>query len=139
LDLALNIAALFGVIIVLWIILFVPVPGLNGETEITVIDESYNVKFLESSTLPEGDHSGSHNIMTGEIRIATGWKPTYSFMSTCSHEVQHLKFEIMDENRDSFLTTEEEHQRMHGLGSKLLPWNWEHECLGLLDNRFNLG
>jgi hypothetical protein len=139
LDLALDIAEFFGFLVVLWIVLFLPVPGFNGETEIAVKGDSYSVELLEDSTLPEGDYSGSHDIMTGEIRIATGWSPIYSFMSTCSHEVQHLEFEIMDENRDGFLTTEEEHQRMHGLGSKLLPWNWEHECLGLLDNRFNLG
>jgi len=138
-DIALYIAELLDLIIVLWIILFAPLPGVNGETEVTVMDESFSVELLEISTLPEGDYVGSHNIMTGEIRIATGWKPTYSFMSTCSHEVQHLEFEIMDENRDGFLTTEEEHNRMSGLGDKLLPWNWEHECLGLLDNRFNLG
>ena len=116
-----------------WVLLFIPLPGIDKTTSITVQGEEYGVKFLYNSTLPEGDYWGSNDIISGETRLATRWLPTIQFISTCSHEFQHLKFELDQPE----LTTEEEHERMDGLQDSILPWNWQPECIGLLDERFS--
>jgi len=137
-DLAFDFVEVLGALIFIWIVLFIPMPGVNAETSIDVQDESYSVEFLNSSTLPDGDYWGSHDMMSNEIRLATGWLPTYQFMSTCSHEVQHLEYDLEGDRTGDHLTTVEEHERMSGLGDRILPWNWEVQCVSLLPNRFNL-
>jgi len=65
-DLAFDFVEVLGALIFIWIVLFIPMPGVNAETSIDVQDESYSVEFLNSSTLPDGDYWGSHDMMSNE-------------------------------------------------------------------------
>lgn len=119
------------------LIMLIPFFGVSETTSISVQDQNYTVEFIEEPTLPEGDYTGSHDIVSGKITIATGGKGVLPFMTTCSHEVRHLRFDLEDIDREDKLSTDEEHKKMSGLGSNFLPWNWQKECFGLLDERFS--
>jgi len=75
---------------------------------------------------------GSHSMVSNRIEIATDQQGLLRFVSTCSHEVQHFKFDVRDKKRSDPLTTPEEHRRMPDY---FLPWNWNRQCVSLADNR----
>ena len=51
-------------------------------------------------------------------------------MSTCSHEIKHVK--------TPETTGPELHNELSEFGGYLMPWDWETECFYLLDNRLNI-
>lgn len=112
------------------LILLFPLPGVDAETEISFMDENISVELVSSPTLDSGNHWGSHDIMTHDIKVATGSKGILPFVSTCSHELYHVQYQ---KEFDDPLSREEEHERM---GQTFFPWNWKYECLELIPTRF---
>ena len=125
-------------VVVLVSVFFLPYYGVDKDTSMTINGSSYQVELQDGATLESGDYLGSHDILSNEIKIATGQQGFLSFMNTCSHEVRHLKFDLEDVNREDPRTSQEEHELMNGWGSNYLPWNWQIQCFYLLPDRVGL-
>lgn len=125
----------FSIIGSLLFVTIFPFYGVNAVASVTIDGNSYEVELQDGNTLESGNYIGGQNILTNEIKIATGRRGLLSFMNTCSHELRHLKYDLKDQNREDPLTTEEEHELMNGLGSNWFPWNWQKQCLSLVPER----
>lgn len=121
------------------LVLMINLNGINNRTVVNLENSSYNFTMLDqyylnsSSGNPNDTFVGVHEPDTNRIWVATDNRSIWEFISTCSHEVQHLKYDL---NND--LTTEEQHQRMEGLNDTIWPWNWHTECIKLVPQRLKL-
>jgi hypothetical protein len=116
-----------------------PLGGIDKETSISYEGESYKVSFVDSQSLSSsGYQGGGYDPVTNDIRIATGGfnGGFLPFMTNCNHEVRHLKFTVGNIDRQDKISYEEQHERMEGLGHSMWPWNWQKQCVNLLDDRF---
>lgn len=116
------------------LLLMFPLPGVDVDTEIEVQGESFDIELVSTPTLDSGNHWGMHDIISHNMRIATGSKGLVPFLSTCSHELYHLEYDLEDEDREDPLTTEEEHELMP---FTWYPWNWKIECFQIVPARFS--
>lgn len=115
----------------------VSLPGVNNETSFTYMNDSSTI-ILENKSFVDIHNGqkafGVHNMLSDETRIATKGYSLSGFLSTCSHEVKHFKFDVEDQKKIDPLTEPEEHNLM---GNTFLPWNWEKECVALVPERMH--
>lgn len=118
----------------------VPLPGVQKETSIQVGDEDIEFELHENHTIYDGAIGRTYYLDGGsprfaKIHVATDWRPLWDYLSTCSHEVKHVKLER---------SGKEEHEIIHNqevlgvLGGVLPPWAWERQCFNVLDDRLFL-
>jgi len=138
-ELSQNKEAILRIGIGLWVLaLFsiAPLPGVKSTDTLSFEDGDYTFNLVKENSL-DVEYADFRSIATlslleDEVTIATGSRGLFDFMSTCSHEVKHIEF-IGDD-----LTEEEEHDRMSQIGGWIMPWDWESECVYLLDDRLFL-
>lgn len=120
----------------IWFISLLPIPGVDSSENINISDEEIKVSMIKESSIEvvnkDWNALGEYNIVNQEITLATDYLPLFQFFSTCSHEIKHVNF------HGKSMTTEEEHDRINQIGGWIMPWDWEKNCLQLLDNRLNL-
>lgn len=113
----------------LTLLLFLPLPGKDISTSISFEEKNYSFEMVDENTLEDGSW-GVHDMVSNDIKVATGNLPIYQFLSVCSHEVKHLKL-----SQTHNLNTQQEHNLMKGVNSAWIPVNWETQCLKLLPQR----
>jgi len=122
----------------IFLLTLIPLPGTNFESQATVQKQTANIEVKDSVFLEEDSKVvGTHDMVSDNIVLASGSKSTLQFLSLCNHEVRHFKFDVADRQREDPLTTEEEHEKMSGLGDSVFPWNWQESCLKVTGQRFN--
>lgn len=120
------------------LILLIPLPGVSADTSLVFEGENYNFTLVDDSSVSsDAEVWGTHDISTNDIRVATEGLGVWPFMETCSHEVQHLQYDIEGGKTGNHLTTPEEHERMDGFRSDWFPWSWETQCIGLVPERMS--
>jgi len=137
-NLGLRLSELGIILCLIGLVSLIPLPGVSAETEVIFEGESYDFYLVnDSSVSDDAEVWGVHDMVTNEISVATKGLGVYPFMETCSHEVQHLQYDIEGDRTGDHLTTVEEHKRMDGLRSDWFPWSWETQCIGLLPERLS--
>lgn len=123
---------LFETFLLLVLLFFLfPLPGVSSTQYLNVSNVSTSVELVDVRDLSSNeDGLGTWGEYRGigdgeaEVVVATrGW-PLFQFLSVCSHELQHVQGLS--------------HSEMSVVGDFIVPWEWERECLGLVDSRLAL-
>lgn len=122
---------------VLGLLGLVPLPGVDSTHNISYNGTNAELHLVDQQFLGEHDGLevlGTHNMVSDRIEIATDNHGLLRFLSVCSHEVKHFKFDVEDRKKSDPLIESEEHELM---GNTFLPWNWESSCVNLVPERMN--
>lgn len=109
----------------------IPLPGTSSTQTFNISSEQVDIILIDQPSIKveeeEWNALGEYNLLHEEVKLATDWLPLAQFMSTCSHEVYHVKTPEIGGSED--------HKNMGLVFGFMPPWNWESECVKLLDNR----
>lgn len=127
---------IYGVLLLLFFSLLIPLPGTNSTQIIEIQEKNYTFELVDQNSLETVYDSdvgaiGEFDLLEDKVTLATGKRNLFGFMSVCSHEIKHIKL------NGEGLTEKEEHDRISEVGGWIMPWNWEKQCVQLLDNRLS--
>ena len=130
---------------IIGVLFLIPLPGVDSSQNLSISSseikevtgqDSKEINFIlidESEIVVEDEEwnaLGEYDLLNEELTLATKHITSFGFMSTCSHEIKHVK------------TPEtggpEIHDEMNTVLGFVMPWDWETECFYLLDNRLNI-
>lgn len=127
---------LFSIILflIVQLVMLIPLPGTTSSENIDVQGQNTSFKLINQTEIKvetiENNALGQYNILKQKVTIATDTHSMYGFLSTCSHEVKHVKTPEK--------TGEELHKELNTFAGYLMIWDWEAECINLVDNRLNI-
>ena len=125
------IGASIVIISIIGLLLLIPLPGTNSTQTFNISGKQVDFILINDSEIKVEEEDwnawGEYNLLHEEVKLATNGLPVFQFMSTCSHEVYHVKTPETGGAVD--------HENMDTIFGFVPPWNWESECFQLLDNR----